>query len=167
MSSMAQLGMGFGITFGVISLAGIAGLYLWRRRRNSPSTNGSDSDSDKADYRNRLAKVFSFKRTRDTKDDAEWSIESAEKVSIVKNMRAQSVNTVSRSNSRSSEKSETVGIIPIAMRGRNLTVALTSHPMTPSYTAYAAQPPEAKVHVPKLNGSENEPKPDSWPLAKH
>jgi hypothetical protein len=164
---MAQLGMGFGITFGVISLAGIAGLYLWRRRRNSPSTNGSDSDSDKADYRNRLAKVFGFKRTRDTKDDAEWSIESAEKVSIVKNMRAQSVNTVSRSNSRSSEKSETVGIIPIAMRGRNLTVALTSHPMTPSYTAYAAQPPEAKVHVPKLNGSENEPKPDSWPLAKH
>jgi hypothetical protein len=151
MSAMVQVGMGIGITFGAMSLAGVAGLYLWRRRRNSRDSNGNNNHSEKADYRDRLAKVFSFKRHRDTKDDAEWSIESAEKISIVKNMRVQSVNTVSRSNSRGSDHSDHVSTFPIAMRGRNMTVALSSHPMTPSYTGFVAELSETKPGVPKMD----------------
>jgi hypothetical protein len=166
MTAMAQVGMGIGITFGAMSLAGVAGLYLWRRRRNSHDSNGSDNDSDKADYRDRLAKVFSFKRQKDNKDDAEWSIESAEKVSIVKNMRAQSVQTVSRSNSRGSDNSDHIGVIPIAMRGRNMTVALSSHPMTPSYTGFVVKPSEANTEIPKMDPVQRELKPSGWPLKK-
>lgn len=82
-----------------------------------------------------------------------------EKVSIVKNMRAQSVLTVSRSNSKRSVDSNETGTIAIGMRGRAATMALNSHPMTPSYTAHA---PEAKPSVPK--SEVGDPKTNSWPL---
>jgi hypothetical protein len=87
-----------------------------------------------------------------------------EKVSIVGNMRAQSVLTVSRSNSRRSDTSSETGAIPIGIRGRATTVALNSHPMTPSYTAFTTKTSDAKVL--ESRSGDNDLKPSGWPLEK-
>jgi LPXTG-motif cell wall-anchored protein len=166
MDTAAQIGLGIGITFGIILLAGVAGLYLWRRRRNLHDNSMSYVGSDKVKHRTKLPKIHAIKRRGDAQDDAEWSIESAEKVSIVKNMRAQSVNTVSRSNSHTSEKSNDGCVAPIAMRGGNLTAALTSHPMTPSYTGFRTGDGEAKVQLPKLDLEKRELKLLGWPMER-
>jgi hypothetical protein len=76
------------------------------------------------------------------------------------------VNTVSRSNSRNSEKSDGVGVAPVAIRGGNLTAALTSHPMTPSYTGFGARDSEARIQSPKLDMEERELKLLGWPLER-
>ncbi|KAF2820278.1 hypothetical protein CC86DRAFT_387316 [Ophiobolus disseminans] len=163
MSPGAQLGVGFGVTFGLLSMAGVVSFYIWRRRRN-PS-NDIDGDSNRANYRERLAKVFTFRRYRDNKGDPEWSIESAEKVSIVRNMRAQSVSTTSRSDSRGSGRSTKNGAIPITMPKRKMSMALTSHPLTPNYTAFPGPPLVPQASSAKTDKVENDvPKPVSWPL---
>lgn len=163
MSPAAQIGLGIGLTFFLVVSGAIAGLYFWRRRKLSQDVQSGDNNnmgSIKPGPLNSLKQIFNFRRFR-TKDDAEWSIESVEKVSIVKNMRAQSVLTVSRSNSRKSVASNETGTISIGMRGRAATMALNSHPMTPSYTAHA---PEAKPSMPKSEVGES--KPNSWPLGQ-
>jgi hypothetical protein len=77
-----------------------------------------------------------------SQDEVEWSIGSAEKVSITKNMRAQSVLT--RSSSKKSNASSESNMTPIGSPEQQaVRVALTSHPMTPSYAAFA--PPNAVV----------------------
>jgi hypothetical protein len=120
-------------------LAGMAGLYLWRRRRNmhNHTVNGLDHVNNEAsEQTGRHNKSFiKFFRLRRRVDDTEWSIESAEQVSIIKNVRAQSVLT--RSSSKRSGTSIESGVIPIAIPEQR--VALTSHPMTPSYTAITSE----------------------------
>lgn len=141
---MAQVGLGLGIAFLVLSVVAIAGLYVWYRRRRSSSSNSDDIKDTKAMP---LTRLFAFtplawRRTKNTKDDAEWSIESVEKVSIVRNVRAQSVLTVSRSNSRRSDGPSESGSY-----GRGARVALSSHPMTPSYTAVLKKGPGGKDNL--------------------
>lgn len=161
-SPMAQLGMSFGITFGVLAVAGVAGIYLWRRRRYRRGADQSENDKQK--YRTMLSKVLTFRRSKDNKDDPEWSIESAEKVAIVGNMRAQSVSTSSRSDSRGSDGSNTIGIIPIAMPQRKMTIALTSHPPTPNRSAFPKSPSDVQPNnaLEKEYGPKEKPK--SWAL---
>jgi hypothetical protein len=159
-NTVPHIGLGIGITFGVIFLGGMAGLYLWRRSRALHDNKTRNSNSDEVDHRIRLPKVLVFNRRKDAEDDTEWSIESAEKVSILRNVRAQSVNTVSRSNSRTSEKSNGVNVAPTAMRGGNSTAALTSHPMISSYTRTGAKGGGAK------EPGERESKLPNWPLGR-
>ncbi|OAK97571.1 hypothetical protein IQ06DRAFT_350320 [Phaeosphaeriaceae sp. SRC1lsM3a] len=165
MSPTAQIGLGIGLTLFVVVSIAIAGLYFWRRRKDShPQPADSNMESvNPGGPRNFLKQIFNFRRYRDN-NDAEWSIESVEKVSIVKNMRAQSVLTVSRSNSRRSVGSSETGTISIGMRGRAGTMALNSHPMTPSYTAHATKTTEAKPSVPKSEVGES--KSNNWPLGR-
>jgi hypothetical protein len=160
MTPMVQVGLGLGITVLIFLLSGIAGLFLWRRRKGSRNDN---DDTTKPNGRKFLARIFNFRRLKNNKD-AEWSIESVEKVSIVGNMRAQSVLTVSRSNSQRSDGSSETGAIPIGIRGRAMTVALNSHPMTPSYTSFASKGSDAKTLKPGSVGEEL--KPSGWPLEK-
>ncbi|KAH7390833.1 hypothetical protein DE146DRAFT_144324 [Phaeosphaeria sp. MPI-PUGE-AT-0046c] len=166
MSATAQIGLGIGLTLFIIVSASIAGLYFWRRRKNSSNGQPGDISMDSANRspRNLFKQIFDFRRYRDGRDDAEWSIESVEKVSIVKNMRAQSVLTVSRSNSRRSVGSNETGTIPIGMRGRAATMALNSHPMTPSYTAHNTDKADVKSPMPKSEVGES--KPNNWPLGQ-
>ena len=164
MSPAAQLGIGFGITLGMLSLAGIAAIYIWHRRR-TPRNNEDDGGSKKARYYDMLAKMIPFRKYKDNKDDPEWSIESVEKVSIVGNMRAQSVSTNSRSDSRGSGRSTTGGTIPIAMPKRKMSMALTSHPLTPNYTSFPLPPLEARDGLARKDGNKSEDtKPVRWPL---
>jgi hypothetical protein len=136
----AQVGLGLGIAFLVLSLVAIAGLCIWYRRRNASVNSDGVNGKIVTPFTRLFAfKPFSWERTKGTKDDAEWSIESVEKVSIVRNVRAQSVLTVSRSNSRRSDKTSESG-----SNGHGAPVALSSHPMTPSYTAVLKRGPRAK-----------------------
>jgi hypothetical protein len=136
--STILLGLGVGLIIGVLMLVGIAGLYLWRRRRTMP-TNISDSTKNNhikgahhnAKHDNGFSRFFTLRRSKDS-GDTEWSIESASKVSIVKNVRAQSVLT--RSPSKKSNVSSQSGVIPIIIPEEGIKMALTSHPLTPSYT---------------------------------
>lgn len=97
MSSSAKAGMGIGVTFGLLSIASVTGLYLWRRRKNQRYNRSSPGGGGSGDG---LGGFFSFTRrfTRENekKDDAEWEIASAEKVEIV---RGASARTLSRSDS--------------------------------------------------------------------
>jgi hypothetical protein len=122
------LGLGIGLVIGVLMLAGIAGLHLWRRRRNTPIK--ADIDIECKD------KTISSCNTVN-QHDTEWSIESAEKVLITKNMRAQSVLT--RSSSKRSNASSESDIAPAGGPDQARKMALTSHPMTPSYAAFTAK----------------------------
>jgi hypothetical protein len=115
--------------------------------------------------------MFHLRDYKNNKDDAEWSIESAEKVAIVARVRAQSVLTVSRSNSRRSNAAVENATATMGIRGREpQTLALNSHPMTPSYTAFDSaagekKGPEVKSDT-KDDEEEEEGKSDSWPLEK-
>jgi hypothetical protein len=159
--STILLGLGVGIAIGILMLAGIAGLYLWRRRRNmhNHTVNGlGDVDIEASEQTGKHNKGFvKFFKLRRRVDDTEWSIESAEKVSIVKNVRAQSVLT--RSSSRRSDTSIESGVIPIGIPEQR--VALTSHPMTPSYTAIVS---ESRVKAADSSSLEELPKLDCWPM---
>jgi len=116
-------------------LGGIAGLFLLRRRKNKPNNLSASTDAHLASKpHKRFAKFFKL-RPRKGSEDTEWSIESAEKVSIVKNVRAQSVLT--RSSSKRSNALSESGVIPIGIPEEGARVALTSHPMMPSYTRLA------------------------------
>lgn len=169
MSPSARAGVGVGITFGVLSIAGMAGLYLWRRHRNQQ---GHD-DKTTSEQCNILGKFFGLKKYKDNKQDPEWSIESAEKVPIVKNMRAQSVSTVSRSDSRSSDTPRpgtgSVGtntsVVPPRRNVGLSNTALRSHPITPDASAFPIPPSftvntKMSENVPK----EKEQKSGNWPL---
>ncbi|KAF2276991.1 uncharacterized protein EI97DRAFT_441760 [Westerdykella ornata] len=91
MSASARGGVGVGVAFAIISIAGLTGFILWRRyrnrhhwRKNNQATVGG------------LGRFFPFNRTRTSKTDAEWEIGDAEKVEI---LRGASARTVSRSDS--------------------------------------------------------------------
>ncbi|KAJ4366198.1 hypothetical protein N0V83_007833 [Neocucurbitaria cava] len=107
-SSPSMAGVGVGVSLGVLSVAGIAGFFLWRRRHNQRRSSTTPSDDSNSSETSILGKIFGLKKYKDNRSDPEWSIESAEKVSIAKNMRAQSVSTttVSRSDSRGSNFSK-------------------------------------------------------------
>jgi hypothetical protein len=160
MPPTVQIGLGVGIAVCVLLLAGMAAFYTWRRRKNS-----SHDDTFKVYRRIDLKKFFTFGRYKNNKGDAEWSIESVEKVAIVGKVRAQSVVTVSRSNSRRSNGTSENGTRVVAIHGRAPTLALNSHPMTPSYTAFDTEIPGTKSSVPKdVPKHEEEQKSSSWPL---
>jgi hypothetical protein len=93
MSASAKAGMGVGVTFGILSIAGAAGFYLWRRRQNKHYARQNSSSGGG------LGGLFSlnWRGEKKGKDD-EWEIASAEKVEIV---RGASARTLSRSDSRS------------------------------------------------------------------
>jgi hypothetical protein len=115
--------------------------------------------------------MFRLGAYKDNKDDAEWSIESAEKVAIVGKVRAQSVLTVSRSNSRRSNAGNEIVTMESGGRsgsGRTQTVALSSHPMTPSYTAFEKADGGVKGSVREGDAEEDgeEREAGSWPLEK-
>jgi hypothetical protein len=138
----------------------MAAFYTWRRRNNS-----GHADTFKVDRRIDLKKFFTFGRYKNNKDDAEWSIESVEKVAIVGKVRAQSVVTISRSNSRRSNGTSDNGTRVVAIHGRAPTLALNSHPMTPSYTAFETGISGTKSSVPKdVSKHDEEQKSSSWPL---
>jgi hypothetical protein len=171
MSASAMAGVGVGITFGVLSIAGIAGFYLWRRYR---SHQGNDDTTTAAEQCNILGKFFGMKKYKDNKQDPEWSIESAEKVPIVKNMRAQSISTVSRSNSQGSD-GQRPGTRAGPGPGVNSTVvpprrnvgmqntALKSHPVTPDASAFPV-PPSFPGGAKMGDEAAREEKPSNWPL---
>jgi hypothetical protein len=164
MPPTVQIGLGVGIAVCVLSLSGMAAFYTWRRRKNS----NQNISTPKADRRTSLNKFFTsrrYKDYKDNKDDAEWSIESVEKVAIVRNMRAQSVLTVSRSNSRRSNETSDNGTVAVGIHGRVPTLALNSHPMTPSDIAFdtASSPANLTVSKDSLKNGEKR-KPSSWPL---
>ncbi|KAH8723197.1 hypothetical protein GQ44DRAFT_828398 [Phaeosphaeriaceae sp. PMI808] len=140
-STGTPMGMGVGIAFSVFTIAGVAGIYLWRRHTNLRKQFKNravlnDNDENKPPPpppphtrpSSILSKVLQLRRaskqrvSRDIKTDPEWSIESVEKVSISKNLRAHSV--VSRSNSRGSEK----GVIPIMIANTPPPLSLVSTP---------------------------------------
>lgn len=118
----------------MLLLAGIAGLYLWRRRRNTYNNHVNDNATL---YSNSSGSLSTPRQYIKNQDGIERSIESAEKVSIVKNVRAHSVLT--RSSAKRPDASGESGINPTATQEQRISVALTSHPMTPSYTALALQ----------------------------
>jgi hypothetical protein len=162
MPPTVQIGLGVGIALCVLSLAGAAAFYLWQRRRTT-----NRNKTPRPSHHNVAKEFLNFRRHKDNKDDAEWSIESVEKVAIVGKVRAQSVLTVSRSNSRRSNGTNEGGTISIGMRGRAPTMALNSHPMTPSYTAFDIGPSGMKLPLPKNDlKDEEELKSSSWPLDK-
>ncbi|KAF2661958.1 hypothetical protein K491DRAFT_673487 [Lophiostoma macrostomum CBS 122681] len=93
MSASAKAGMGVGVTFGILSVAGAAGFYLWRRRQNRHYARQNSSNGGG------LGGFFNLNWKGDKKGkDDEWEIASAEKVEIV---RGASARTLSRSDSRS------------------------------------------------------------------
>jgi hypothetical protein len=162
MPPTVQIGLGVGIAVCVLSLAGVAAFYIWRRRKHS-----NHDDTLKVDRRIGFKKYFTFGRYRNNKDDAEWSIESVEKVAIVGKVRAQSVLTISRSNSRRSNGTSENGTRVVAIHGRAPTMALHSHPMTPSYTAFDTGASGTKLSVSKdVSKHEEEQRSSSWPLDK-
>jgi hypothetical protein len=132
------LGLGVGLLIGVLLLAVIAGLYLWHRRRSTLIKNdiNNKNDVNVRNYHNLINGPFKSKEHTKTEDDPEWSIESAEKVSITKNMRAQSVLT--RSSSKRSNASSESGIA-IRRPEQTVRMALTSHPLTPSYAVFVSE----------------------------
>lgn len=120
--------LAFGITFAIISIASIAGFILWRRYWKQASTKNASSFSP----HRTLKKLLKYKKRDHVEPDPEWSIEPAEKVEIVKNLRAQSVSTISRSNSRSSDPQPPAEVRNI-YTSRKPTIpnlALGSHPVT-------------------------------------
>ncbi|KAF2268276.1 hypothetical protein CC78DRAFT_589293 [Lojkania enalia] len=135
MSPAARAGLGVGISFGLISIASIIGLYIYRRRKSRvPLSSASHTSSSDL-----LGGFFHFARTKTRDDDAEWSIHSAEKIEIVRG--ASSVRTGSRSDSRGSAisssgggkgiKIERVGLDVFPER-RTPNPALTSNPVVGS-----------------------------------
>ncbi|KAH3911270.1 hypothetical protein HBI56_106350 [Parastagonospora nodorum] len=136
------IGLGVGLIIGMLMLGGIAGLFLWRRRKNKLNKLEASNDIhlDPNPHKG-FAKFFKLKQPKGS-EDTEWSIESAEKVSIVKNVRAQSVLT--RSSSKRSNALSESGVIPIGIPEEGTRIALTSHPMTPSYTRLALRKSEMK-----------------------
>jgi hypothetical protein len=145
MPPTVQIGLGVGIAVCVLSLSGMAAFYTWRRRKNS----NQNLSTPKADRRTSPIKFFTPRRYKDNKDDAEWSIESVEKVAIVRNMRAQSVLTVSRSSSRRSNGTSDNGTVAVGIHGRVPTLALNSHPMTPGDIAFDTASSPANLAVSK------------------
>jgi hypothetical protein len=153
--------MGVGVTFGIISIAGMAGFYLWRRRQNQRYERDLGSGG--------LGGFFMLNR-KNSKADAEWEVGNAEKVEIV---RGASARTVSRSDSsRKSSRDggsrdgggEKVGlsILKVGMRvPERPNPALTSNPPMPSPSQFPS-PPSSRGTMSSLN--EKERKTSSWPL---
>ncbi|KAF1851500.1 uncharacterized protein K460DRAFT_351417 [Cucurbitaria berberidis CBS 394.84] len=183
MTPIAKAGMGVGLTFSVLSIASIAGFFLWRRRRHHHQNQHSASDTDNESNHsaaaqpnepsnNILAKFFHPKKYTDNKHDAEWSVESAQKVEFVKDMHAQSVRTASRGDSRGGldggqpgagrEVMNESGMLP----RRKLSMpnmALGSHPITPDVSAFPA-PPTFAAGLQAGERSGKEEKRSNWPL---
>lgn len=132
--------MGVGLIIGVLMLGGIAGLFLWRRRKTTLNNLSASNDAHLDPNPHKGFAKFFEPRQRKGSEDTEWSIESAEKVSIVKNVRAQSVLT--RSSSKRSNVVSESGVIPIGIPEEGTRIALTSHPMTPSYARLALRKSE-------------------------
>ncbi|CAO2657990.1 Nn.00g072500.m01.CDS01 [Neocucurbitaria sp. VM-36] len=169
MSSASMAGMGVGVTFGVLSIAGAVGFFLWRRRQNQRSDNTSDNSEES----NILGKLLGLKKYKDNKGDPEWSIESAEKVTIGKNMRAESVSTSSRSNSRGSDGSKpgsgagrvNPSVVPSRRKLSMPTTALGSHPLTPDISSFPL-PPTSSADVKASGSGLGEEKRANWPLSE-
>lgn len=184
MSASAQAGMGVGITFGVLSVAGATGLYLWRRRRNQRFDRSTRSGRRRGGG---LGGFFRMRSPFNSKHDAEWSIESAEQVEIVRGASARSVSTGgSRGDSRGSADgkpssaaagaggtgNEKIGleVLKIGMRvpDRKPNPALTSNP--PVSPGQFPTPPSSRgsasagAPAPAEGAERKEGKTSSWPL---
>lgn len=163
MSFAAQLGMGFGITFGLLCVVGLVGIYIWHRRRRLSKE--SDGDLHQENYRERLAGLLTFKKRKDNQDDAEWTIESAEQMPIIRNVRPQSVSMLSRPDSGGSSPYDTDGATTSTIPKCTMSLALSSHPLTPKYTAFPVGSHEAQAESVKKDeskdGARNSTK---WPL---
>lgn len=168
MSASQQAGMGVGITFGILSVAGVTGVYLWRRRRNQRLARDTYSRSGGGG----LGGFFKLRSRTDSKNDPEWSIESASKVEIMHGGSAKSVRTGSRSDSRgslspigvSAPLPEKVGleVLKVGMKvpDRKPNPALTSNP--PVSPSAFPSPPSSRGSPD--GGARKEGKTSSWPL---
>jgi hypothetical protein len=71
-------------------------------------------------------KILRLKKKKIDREDPEWSIESAEGVSITRTARAQSISTVARLDSRGTDGASDIGERPNGVQRQEMTVALTS-----------------------------------------
>lgn len=173
MGPMAVAGVGVGLTFGVLSVAGVAGFFLYRRRQNQRHDD-ANNDPDNSEESNILRKLFGRKKYNDNKGDPEWSIESAEKVAISQNMRAQSVRTTSRTDSRGSDGSKSGtgsdvssvkrSVMPQRKKLEMPNTALGSHPITPDISSFPLPPTSLAADVKASESTAQEEKKANWPL---
>jgi hypothetical protein len=181
MSAAEQAGMGIGITFGILSIAGATGLYLWRRRRNQclerdglPRNNATGG----------LGRFFKLNSRADTPSnhDPEWSVESsASKVEIMRGGSLRSIRTgtglhsdtppstfplpgttrppLSFSQSTAGGGGAGLEVLKVGMRipDRKHNLALTSNP--PISPSVFPTPPNSSGKDKKSGGSTS-----SWPL---
>ncbi|KAL1612795.1 hypothetical protein SLS60_001024 [Paraconiothyrium brasiliense] len=100
LSAGEKAGVGIGITFAVLIVVGAFAYELYRRRRMKARVRrGSETDSQDAGPPNRnlaLRGFFGPNDKHDKKHDPEWSIESAEKISIVRAGSVRSVESQAR-----------------------------------------------------------------------
>ncbi|KAH7138458.1 hypothetical protein B0J11DRAFT_500678 [Dendryphion nanum] len=180
MNSSTRAGIGIGVTLSIVSIAAIAGIFLYRRRRNRrhartdipPSSRGFGSFGGFL--------LLNRDKSSSQPSDQEWIIESAEKVEIV---RGASARTLSRSDSRSrvsATPNENVGVLKVGMTimsseaeaearrervGNLYNAALTSNP--PSLPEENRLNPSVSTKPP-LNGGADAGaggvKKGSWPL---
>jgi hypothetical protein len=168
--------MGIGVTFGILSFASAAGLgfYLWRRRRNTRQLTINDKDSGTSSGSGGLSSFLAFGRwkrsSKKEKVDAEWSIESASKVEIVRGANTEIVSRGSNTNTTPPVPNFNT-MFPAAdiavpkarlppLRLNNL--ALTSNPPTlPRLDEFPSPPSSAggnSLHI------QTQKKTNSWPL---
>lgn len=169
MNQTMRASVGVGVTLGVVSIAGIAGLYLWRRHRIQRSNNSPV----RSNQSNIFGKIFNTKNHKHDKKDSEWSIPHAEEADNVQRTRVQSVSTASLNDSRNSDSQKsdfgdegTNTFIP-PRRILNLpNTALGSHPITPIISSFPTRPVfPTGTRAKERTVKEDEQVNGSWPLS--
>ncbi|KAF2017533.1 hypothetical protein BU24DRAFT_152190 [Aaosphaeria arxii CBS 175.79] len=181
MSASARAGVGVGVTLGIIGIASVTGLYLYRRRKNRLSTRkgGEISSSQHRRWGGGFGfkRYFMLSRGKNTPKDTEWSIESAAHVEIVRGANAR---TISRSDSNSNSNRDDTPPPPTREEGVlkvGMTVpiveryyknpALTSNPPSlpnDSPLSPSAFPKPPRTYGNNINTKHRNDKTGSWPL---
>ncbi|KAF2030543.1 hypothetical protein EK21DRAFT_88863 [Setomelanomma holmii] len=163
LSPFAQLGVGFVVTFGILAIAAAIAISIWRRRRKQG--NAANAPHSKRHKIGRpLTRILGRRKNDATQFDAERNISLIEEASITRATRFESVSTVSRVDSRSSDSSIHGNGHP-PMQSRKLRMALTSNTVTANFTASSSRLSEAPAGFHNNSRKETEEvKFQTWPL---
>lgn len=171
LSTGGKAGMGIGITLALLLIGGAIVYGVYRRRKNKLGERLDSETGSQAVPRRSLALTgfFRSKVNRESKNDPEWRIESASKVSMVRAGSVKSVGSHTRSISPplpiflpSEQTLHNRNDVEMELVKVGMEVPDRKPPMGLASMALRSNPPVSPSAFPSPPGAE---KPGSWPLS--